>query len=89
MSSNYQTSSPTFTKVTGYSNSLMSYTLTSTTDGIVVGTLYAFKFRAANIKGYSEFSRELLIAAASPISPPAAPIRRMDLSTKTSLYIEW
>ena len=89
MSSNYQTSSPTFAKVSGYSNSLMSYTLTSTTDGIVLGTLYAFKFRAENIKGYSEFSRELLIAAASPISTPAAPIRRMDLSTKTSLWIEW
>jgi len=89
MSSNYQTSSATFTQVTGYSNNLMSYTLTSATDGIIVGTLYAFKFRASNIKGYSEFSRELLIAAASPISTPAAPIRRMDLSTKSSLYISW
>jgi hypothetical protein len=48
-----------FTKVSGYSTaggntaSLLSYTLTPQTDGIVQGKVYSFKFRAANIVGYS------------------------------------
>lgn len=40
----------------GNSASLLSYTLTPQADGIVNGKIYSFKFRAANVVGYSPFS---------------------------------
>lgn len=50
-STNYQGLAPTYTQVTGYTDNSMGYTLTDSTDGLVPGTFYAFKFAAANIKG--------------------------------------
>ena len=88
MSSDYVSASPTFSQVTGYSNNAMGYTL-SAADGLVAGTMYAFKCRAVNVKGNSEFSEELNIAAAAPIAKPATPTRNLEFSNKTSLRIEW
>jgi hypothetical protein len=55
----------------------------------VEGTRYSFKLRAANSKGNSEFSEELIIAAAATLAKPNAPTRTMSGSTKSSLIIEW
>lgn len=66
----------------------MGYTL-SASDGIEPGKMYAFKTRAVNVKGNSEFSEELNIAAAAPIAKPTAPTRNLEFSNKTSLRIEW
>merc|ERR1711998_634097 len=87
-SSDYETASPTFAQVTGYSNNAMGYTLTAS-DGLVAGTKYAFRFRAVNVKGASDYSEELIIAAAAPIAKPATPTRTLAYSNKTSLRIEW
>jgi len=88
MSSNYQAASPTFTQVAGYTSSTMGYTLTAS-DGLVGGTMYAFRLVAVNVKGSSEYSEELIIAAAAPIAKPAAPTRSLAYSNNTSLRIEW
>lgn len=88
MSSNYQDATPTFTQVAGYSNNAMGYTLSST-DGLTPGTMYAFKYRSVNVKGNSEFSEELNIAAAAPIAKPNAPTRNLEFSSNSSLRIEW
>lgn len=59
------------------------------------GTTYAFKTRAVNEKGNSEYSEELIIAVAAPVAKPAAPVRNLALSArdlvsnKTTLRIEW
>lgn len=73
----------------------MTYTFTEIDDGATPGTVYAFKTRAVNSKGESEFSIELLAAMAAPIDAPDAPTRNMALSTRqtdlneTTLRIEW
>ena len=85
MSANYEAASPTFTKVSGYSNNGLSYTLTAATDLIVGGTTYAFKTRAINEKGNSEFSEELIIAVAAPIAKPDAPVRNLALSVRDTI----
>lgn len=46
----------------------MTHTVDDTTDGIVAGKIYSFKWRAQNSIGYSGFS-DLLLAAAT--YPPA------------------
>ena len=88
MSSNYEAATPTFTTVSGYSDNSMGYTLTGS-DGLVAGTMYAFKCRAVNVKGSSAYSDELIIAAAAPIAKPATPTRTLEYSNHTSLRIEW
>lgn len=66
-----------FAKVNGYSNaggstaSLLQYTLTNTIEGIVLGKVYSFKFRAANIVGYSPFSIFTRIGFGSVVLSPA------------------
>lgn len=89
MSADHQSASPTFALVAGYSDSAMGYTLTAAVDGLVSGSTYAFRTIATNSKGSSEPSLELVVAVAQPIAKPAAPTRRLSLSIRTSLYIEW
>lgn len=88
-SSDYQAATPTFNKVAGYTNNQMGYTVTSTGDGLVSGESYSFRLKAVNSKGASEYSAELIAAAAAPIAKPAAPTRSIPLSTASSLHIEW
>lgn len=90
---NYYSASPTFSQVTGYTNSALSYTVSASPDGLVAGQTYAFRLRATNSlssgAGTSEPSEELIVAAAQPIAQPAAPTRTLSRSTRTALFIEW
>lgn len=56
---------------------------------LVAGHTYAFRVTATNSKGTSEHSDELVVAAADPIAQPAAPVRTLAKSTRSSLYIDW
>ena len=66
-----------FAKVNGYSTaggntaSLLSYTLTNLVDGIVIGKVYSFKFRAANVVGYSPFSVLTRVGFGQRVSSPS------------------
>ena len=54
-----------FSQVASYgNNTVMTYTLTNTTDGISSGSIYTFKYIAFNVKGFSAFSNEVRFAAA-------------------------
>ena len=59
------------------------------TDGITTGTIYAFKFRAHNSKGFSDYSTMVTIAAVDPPDQPSAPTINYDLSSESSLFIYW
>ena len=92
MSSDHQTASPTYSPVVGYSDNSMGYTVTAVADGsspLTSGASYAFYMTAVNSKGSSPPSLELVVAAASPVSKPLAPIRNLAMSTRESLRIEW
>jgi titin len=89
MSADHQTASPTFTKLDGYSDNSLSYTVTAATESITAGQSYAFYLVAVNSKGSSPPSLELVVAAASPVSKPATPTRNLAMSTRESLRIEW
>ena len=67
VSSDYQAASPTYSQIVGYSDNQMGYTVTSS-DGLVPGSFYSFRLRVVNTKGASEFSEELIVAAAEPVA---------------------
>jgi len=75
-----------FTKVVGYTDNSMTYTISS---GLVAGRIYTFKYRCQNSVDYSEFSTEARFAVAMPPNKPNAPTKDMSLSTETSIYIRW
>jgi hypothetical protein len=60
-----------------------------TASSLVAGHTYAFRATATNSKGTSEYSDELVVAAADPVAKPAAPTRTLAKSTRSSLYIDW
>jgi hypothetical protein len=88
-SADYQSAAPTFSLVSGYTDSAMAYTLTTAGDGLTSGHTYAFRVVAANSKGSSEPSALLIVAVAQPVAKPAAPARDLALSTRASLAITW
>lgn len=56
---------------------------------MVAGEKYRFKVSAVNLIGESELSNYVTIAMASPAAQPTTPTVNRDLSTLTSLFIEW
>jgi hypothetical protein len=64
--------------VTSYTDDAMSHTIST---GLVSGRIYTFKFRSANIVGYSDFSIEKRYAVSLPPSKPLAPTKNMSKST--------
>jgi hypothetical protein len=74
--------------VAGYTNNALTYTLQSG-DGIASGKTYTFMYRSKNIVAYSDYSEQIRIAVASPISQPAKPTKDYVRSTKTSITVLW
>ena len=72
-----------FSQVVSYASNAMTYTLATTTDGIVSGTTYSFKFLAVNAIGSSAFSNTVRFATALPPSIPSTPTKSLAASTET------
>lgn len=83
------TQGSSFAQVTTYTDNSLTHTLTTTNDGIVSGVTYTFKTRSKNVLGYSDYSREVRIAVASPPNKPAAPIKVYAESGKTFITVDW
>jgi len=67
----------------------LQHTLTFADDGVVTGKIYSFKFRALNVKGYSEYSEFVSIAAIDPPHKANSVTVDYSLSTRTSLFVSW
>lgn len=67
----------------------MQHTLTTVDDSLTTGSIYSFKWRALNDKGYSDFSSNVYVAASSPPSQASTPSVNYDFSDRNSLYVTW
>lgn len=81
--------STTFAPVTNYNTNLMSYTLTTATDGLVAGTIYVFRFYATNARGNSPYSNEVQFVCEALPNPPANLYKVDSKSTSNSIYVQW
>lgn len=79
--------SSSFTQVTGYDGSSLTYGLTQATDGLLPGKTYRFKTRSRNAIGDSDYSLEAYIAFGDVPGAPGQPQRVS--STRTSLTVSW
>lgn len=82
----------TFSIVTGYDGTSLTYTLTNGTDFSVTasGTLFRVRTAAINEDGLmSDYSEVLLCALGGFPSAPTAPFKVLDESSATSIMIEW
>ena len=77
-----------FSKLTNYDGTSMTYTV-SATDSISSGTIYTFKVLAKNAIGSSEFSSTIRVAVSTLPATPSAPTKNIDLSTNSSIYVQW
>jgi hypothetical protein len=68
-------------QVTSYTSNSLTHTLTTTTDSLVTGTIYSFRFRAVNAIGNSEYSDTVRYAV---VDPPAAPALPTVMQAQTS-----
>ncbi len=68
---------------------MMSHTLETTTDSIVSGDIFGFKWRCFNLRGYSEFSETFFAAASDPPAAPLAPTITYQWSSSTSIFVSW
>ena len=77
-----QAENPTFVQVTTYDSVGFSlqHVMTDALESLVTGKIYAFKTRASNPKGTSDFSDQVQIAMASPPTSPAAPVADLEYS---------
>jgi hypothetical protein len=54
----------------GNNASLLRYSVEEATDGLVVGRIYSFKMRSANLVGFSEFSELVRVGLANRVLAP-------------------
>jgi len=70
---------------TSYDGSSRFHTL----PGLTPGTIYRISVRSSNAEGYSVFSEYLEKAATSLPDAPATVTKSIELSTESSIYIQW
>lgn len=67
----------------------MRHTLQTSTDPIVSGEIYGFKWRCHNIMGYSDFSETFYAAAAAPPAATNVPRINYQWSDSSKIFVEW
>lgn len=78
-----------FSAVASYLGTVL-HTLAVATDGLLVGQVYKFRYRAANVVGgIGQASDTVSVAMADKPSAPALIEKVMHHSSKTSLRVEW
>jgi hypothetical protein len=76
-----------FTKLTTYNGKDLQYGATNSVDGIVIGKVYRFRYRAINIVGLSDWSEEAYIAFGDVPPQPNAVTRIF--SFRTEITVRW
>lgn len=81
--------STTFSKVNGYVFSSNQFTFTVNIASLTMtpGKYYRFKYRAVNVKGFSDYSGILTVPVADVPTAPTAPI--LKTRSKTAITVEW
>lgn len=72
-----------------FSTDGFSYTADKTTLSLTTGTVYAFRYRAINSVGASQWSVPLSVALAGKPSAPAAPFRSPTGNSESSIGVSW
>jgi hypothetical protein len=67
----------------------MSQTVTFASDGIITGKIYTFRFKATNIKGDSNYSDYLYVAASGPPLKANKPQVNYNLSSRETIFVTW
>jgi hypothetical protein len=78
-----------FVSLSSYRNFAIEHTVTYAADGVESGKVYAFRFRAQNSKGWSEYSEQTLIAAVNAPQKAATPQVDYTKSTSSSVFMTW
>ncbi len=80
-----------FSVVSGYAGTTLSYTLDSVTDSLgSPGTLYRVRLAAINEDSVmSDYSEVLLVALGSVPSKPNTPIKNVEGSGENSILVQW
>lgn len=71
------------TQVTSYTDNALTYTLTASTEGMVLGKIYKFRFRATNIIDNSEYSDIVRFGLIEPPAAPSAPTVMLAITNTT------
>jgi hypothetical protein len=78
-----------FATAGGDSASLLEWTLTQASDGLVTGRVYTLRFRTLNRVGASKWSDFLRVGLADQVAAPATLSADLSLSTATSATLKW
>jgi hypothetical protein len=71
------------TPITSYTDNALTYTLTAATEGMVLGKIYKFRFRATNIINNSEYSDIVRYGLIEPPAAPSAPTVMLAMTNTT------
>jgi hypothetical protein len=75
--------------VSSYDGISLTHTLSTDTDSLIANAKYRFRIRAENAYGSSEWSATTDVAVAPLPSSPLAPTKIQELSSKSSIAVEW
>ncbi len=77
-----------FTPVTSFTGASMIHSM-GTADGLVLGKIYTFEFRAKNIIGYSPFSEVLRVGFGKRVLAPTTVTADLTLTGPNYITITW